>query len=152
MEMYLKQQVEKADPIDFLRLSQGHDLVKLNICKQQTLLSDITTNIDVSTDSIHLRYDSDNLKQVSLEDATNEKQQIIDQTKGTITDGLQTEFRKRIMTNNHLGDVGRQYSPPKKVNFNSTPLNRSKNIEGIFEQDPKSRDLERNMEKMYSII
>ena len=34
MEMYLKQQVDKADPIDFLRLAQGHDLVKLNICKQ----------------------------------------------------------------------------------------------------------------------
>ena len=33
MTEYLKAQADGADPLEFLKLSQGHDLLKLDVCK-----------------------------------------------------------------------------------------------------------------------
>jgi hypothetical protein len=48
MSEYLKAQADGSDPLEFLKLSQGHDLLKLDVCKQQTLLSDIEIEISVN--------------------------------------------------------------------------------------------------------
>jgi len=49
MTDYLKYQMDGTDPLEFLKLSQGHDLLKLHVCKQQTLLSDIEVEISVNS-------------------------------------------------------------------------------------------------------
>ena len=48
MSDYLHAQMDGTDPIEFLRISQGHDLLKLQVCKQQTLLSEIEIEISVN--------------------------------------------------------------------------------------------------------
>lgn len=67
--------MEGTDPLEFLKLSQGHDLLKLHVCKQQTLLSEIEIEISVNQ---QLQIKSDKtIKSLSLEDTQNEKQAII---------------------------------------------------------------------------
>ena len=48
MTDYLQYQVTGCDPLEFLRVSQGHDLLKLHVFKQQTTLSQIETDITVN--------------------------------------------------------------------------------------------------------
>ena len=45
---FLHLQSEASDPLQFLKLSQGHDLLKLQICNQQAQLNQISTDIAVS--------------------------------------------------------------------------------------------------------
>ena len=74
MSDYLLYQMEGTDPLEFLKLSQGHDLLKLHVCKQQTLLSDLNTEINVSKE---LQIQSDRTVQYkSLEDIHNQKNRI----------------------------------------------------------------------------
>ena len=68
---YLQAQMEATDPREFLKLSQGHDLLKLQVCRQQTLLSDVEIEISVNQ---QLQIASDKtIKSLSLEDTQNEK-------------------------------------------------------------------------------
>ena len=39
MTDYLQFQMDGTDPLEFLKLSQGHDLLKLHVCKQQTRIA-----------------------------------------------------------------------------------------------------------------
>ena len=48
MSDYLHAQMDGTDPLEFLKLAQGHDLLTLQVCKQQTLLSDIEIEISVN--------------------------------------------------------------------------------------------------------
>ena len=71
MSDFLQAQMEGAGPLEFLKLSQGHDLLKLQVTKQQTLLSDIEIEISVNQ---QLQIKSDKtIKALSLEDTQNDK-------------------------------------------------------------------------------
>ena len=71
MSDYLQAQMEATDPREFLKLSQGHDLLKLQVCQQKTLLSDVEIEISVNQ---QLQIASDKtIKSLSLEDTQNEK-------------------------------------------------------------------------------
>ena len=60
-----------SDPIEFLKLTQGHKQLKLQIQNYTTLLSEIDTDIDVNQ---NLKIISDkNIKATSLEDSSNDK-------------------------------------------------------------------------------
>ena len=45
MKDYLLAQKDGTPPLEFLKLSYGHDLLTLQVCKQHTLLSDIEIEI-----------------------------------------------------------------------------------------------------------
>ena len=74
MSEYLKMQAQNTDPLEFLKLFQGHELLKLHVCKQQTLLSDIETDIGVDH---QLKIKSDKtIKSLSLEDTQKESKSL----------------------------------------------------------------------------
>ena len=84
MSDYLHAQMDGTDPIEFLRISQGHDLLKLQVCKQQTLLSEIEIEISVNQ---QLQIKSDKtIRALNLEDTQNEKQVTINKVQNTMQD------------------------------------------------------------------
>jgi hypothetical protein len=66
MSDYLKYQMEGSDPLEFLKLSTGHDLLKLQVCKQTTTLSQVEVEIVVNQ-NLQIKSDK-NIKSFSLED------------------------------------------------------------------------------------
>ena len=45
---YISFQMEASNPLQFLQLSVGHDLLKVQVIQQKTVLSDIETEISVN--------------------------------------------------------------------------------------------------------
>ena len=84
MTEYLKAQKEGSDPLEFLKLAQGHDLLKLEVCKQPTLLSEIEVDISVQQ-SLQIKSDR-TVKSRSLADGGNAKNTAIDKIKNANDD------------------------------------------------------------------
>jgi hypothetical protein len=96
--------MEGTDPLEFLKLSQGHDLLKLHVCKQQTLLSEIEIEISVNQ---QLQIKSDKtIKSLSLEDTQNEKQAIINKVQNTVENQIASSSGRRRLFNQYEMDLG----------------------------------------------
>ena len=104
MAEYLKAQADGADPLEFLKLAQGHDLLKLEVCKQQTILNDIEIEISVNQ---QLQIKSDKtIKSMSLEDTQNEKQLTINKVTSSIQDKKATTGVRRRLFGRKDMEVG----------------------------------------------
>ena len=95
MTDYIHYQMDASDPLEFLKLTQGYDLLKLQVCKQQTTLSQIEIEISVNQ---QLQIKSDKtIKALSLEDTQNQKQMTINMVQHTTNNQVaSTSFRKRL--------------------------------------------------------
>ena len=109
MSDYLLFQMEGTDPLEFLKLSQGHDLLKLHVCKQQTLLSDLSTAISVSKE---LQIQSDRtVEYKSLEDMHNEKNRIFAKVQQNLEERATTNNRKRYFGEQSISDTSKLPRP-----------------------------------------
>ena len=112
MTHYLQFQMDGTDPLEFLKLSQGHDLLKLHVCKQQTLLSDIEIEISVNS---QLQILSDKtVKSMSLKDTGDDKQLTFNKVQKNLENKdkgykASTGHRRRLFGQKE-GDLG-QHGP-----------------------------------------
>jgi hypothetical protein len=66
MTDYIQFQIDSREPLDFIKTSEGHDLLKMNVCAQKLIQSKIDTTIEISsslkimTDKTQLEETQDN--------------------------------------------------------------------------------------------
>lgn len=95
MTDYLHYQMDFTDPLEFLKLSQGHDLIKLQICKQQTLLSEIDIDIHVN-EQLQILTDK-TIRHLNFEDKNNEKQVTINKVQSAVENKkASSSYRRRL--------------------------------------------------------
>ena len=65
----MRAQAEEADPLEFLKVSQGFELLRLAVLQTQTRQYNVDTEITVS-DSLQIKYHSsnNNMKQANYEE------------------------------------------------------------------------------------
>ena len=104
MTDFLNFQLEGTDPLEFLKLTQGHNKLKLEVEKQKTMLSDIETEIAVNQQSLQIKSDK-TIKSLSLDDTQNEKQIAVNKVQiNSDVKQMSTTYRKRLFKQYDLED------------------------------------------------
>lgn len=82
MSEFLKRQAEETNPLEFLQLFAGYKQMKDQIYKQRTTISDIQTDMKLNGKPMIITDQS--VKQVDIQHVNSDKQNFMDQAKGTI--------------------------------------------------------------------
>ncbi len=91
MTEFLKEQANNSDPVEFLAIWAGHNQLKKQLEKQRTTVTEI--QIDLKLNGKPYIVSDDTVKNVDIEHANQDKQQVIDQAKISIERKYTTSFR-----------------------------------------------------------
>ena len=98
MKELFKMQIKanERQPIEFLKLAQGHDIMKFLVCKQEAIISQIDTRIGVNQ---HLQIITEKaVHKQSLDDPDNDKARALDLLAHKLQSNASSKHRQKLFS------------------------------------------------------
>ena len=98
MTDFLKDNLSGTAPLEFLKLSQGHELLKLSIREQKIITREIDCDISI-TNQLKIKHDRrQDIKSISIDETQNDKQADKNKSKNAdVQNNVSSSFRKKVL-------------------------------------------------------